>query len=198
VTRLADVVFPVAAVADKAGMFVNWEGRLRSFDAVFTNPNSLPDLRVLAGISEELGRPIGFRSVAEARADMMSLGAWDGAPEKTKKPTRAGKPKALRKGQWHLATWKQMLDNGSLQTGDEHLRGTARKPVARLSQAAHELLGSPETVTITGDRGSLSLPVEVADLPDAVVWVPANSVGNGVLADLASPGSGVSVKGADA
>jgi NADH-quinone oxidoreductase subunit G len=198
VTRLADVVFPVAAVSDKAGMFVNWEGRLRSFDAVFTNPNSLPDLRILAGISEELGRPIGFRTVAEARADMTSLGAWDGAPEKTRKPTRAAKAKALRKGQWHLATWKQMLDNGSLQTGDEHLRGTARKPVARLNQEAHDSLGSPARVTITGDRGSLSLPVEVADLPDAVVWVPANSVGNGVLADLASPGSGVSVKGADA
>jgi hypothetical protein len=28
-----------------------------------------------------------------------------------------------------------------------------------------------------------------------VVWVPANSVGNGVLSDLASPLSGVSVKG---
>ena len=196
VSRAADVVFPVAAVSDKPGMFVNWEGRLRSFDAVFTNPNALPDLRILAGISEELGRSIGFRSVADARADMTSLGAWDGASEKPKKPARPAKPKVLRKGQWHLATWKQMLDNGSLQSGEEHLRGTARRPVARLNQAAYDLLGSPEVVSITGDRGSMSLPVEVADLPDAVVWVPANSVGNGVLADLASPGSGVTVKGA--
>jgi NADH-quinone oxidoreductase subunit G len=42
------------------------------------------------------------------------------------------------------------------------------------------------------------LPVEaVDDLADDTVWVPANSFGNGVLADLASPGSGVRVKGAD-
>ena len=34
------------------------------------------------------------------------------------------------------------------------------------------------------------------DLVDGVVWVPANSFGNGVLADLASPGSRVTVKGA--
>ncbi len=195
VTRAADVVFPVAPVTDKAGMFVNWEGRPRTFDAVFSNPNSLPDLRILAGIAEELGTPLGFRTVADARADMMSLGPWDGPRESPKRVAKATKVKALRKGQWALATWKQMLDNGSLQVGDEHLRGTARAAVARVNQTSHDALGAPSAVTITGDRGSMTLPVEVADLPDEVVWVPANSVGNGVLADLASPHSGVSVKG---
>jgi NADH-quinone oxidoreductase subunit G len=44
----------------------------------------------------------------------------------------------------------------------------------------------------------VTLPVEATDdLADGIVWVPANSVGNGVLADLASPGSGVRVKGTD-
>ena len=78
VTRAADVVFPVAPVSDKAGTFVNWEGRLRSFEAVLGNPASLPDLRVLAGIAEELGRPLGFRTVAEARVQMEEIGGWDG------------------------------------------------------------------------------------------------------------------------
>src|SRR4051794_37874702 len=73
VTRAADVVFPVAAVTDKAGMFVNWEGRTRPFDAVFTNPNALPDARVLAGIAEELGRPLGFRTTAEAHRAMTEM-----------------------------------------------------------------------------------------------------------------------------
>ena len=51
-------------------------------------------------------------------------------------------------------------------------------------------------VTLEGDRGSVTLPIEVADdLADDVAWVPANSTGNGVLADLASPGSGVHLKG---
>ncbi len=44
----------------------------------------------------------------------------------------------------------------------------------------------------------MTLPAEPADLADDVVWVPANSFGNGVLADLASPGSRVTVKGAAA
>ena len=55
VTRAADVVFPVAPVTDRAGTFVNWEGRVRQFGKVLHNPSSLPDLRVLAGIAEELG-----------------------------------------------------------------------------------------------------------------------------------------------
>ena len=42
----------------------------------------------------------------------------------------------------------------------------------------------------------ITLPVVVADLPDDVVWVPARSFGRGVLAELASPGSAVTVKGA--
>ena len=52
-------------------------------------------------------------------------------------------------------------------------------------------------VVLTGDRGSVTVPVEVADdMVDGVVWLPGNSIGRGVLADLASPGSAISVKGA--
>src|SRR5690606_29261654 len=106
VTRAADVVFPVAPVADKAGTFVTWEGRPRPFEAVFSNPASLPDLRVLAGIAEELGHPLGFRTVADVRAEMESFGAWDGdrpAVDPGKAP-RAAKPKA---DHLVLSTWKQ-------------------------------------------------------------------------------------------
>ena len=58
--------------------------------------------------------------------------------------------------------------------------------------------GGDQLATVTGDRGSVTLPVVVADLPDGVVWVPARSFGRGVLAELASPGSSVTVKGAHA
>ena len=81
-----------------------------------------------------------------------------------------------------------MLDDGSMQDGDKHLAATARPAVARVARRA--TTPSARRVTVTGDRGSVTLPVEVvADLPDGVVWLPANSAGRGVLADLASPGS---------
>ena len=143
VTAVADVVLPVAPMTDKAGTFVTWEGRAREFGAVFTNPASLPDLRVLAGIADELaalgqGAPLGFRTVAEVRAEMQSLGPWDGS-----RPTLdAGKapkpPKAGKAGSFALATWKQLIDLGSMQDGEAHLRATARPPVVRLNRASYE------------------------------------------------------------
>jgi NADH-quinone oxidoreductase subunit G len=196
VTRAADVVFPVAPVTDKAGTFVNWEGRPRPFEAVFTNPTSLPETRILAGIAEELGRPLGFRTVAEVRSAMTELGPWDGARLSLPDTPAAAGVTGPKKGELALASWKLMLDNGSMQDNEKHLAATARTPVCRVSPQAFAALGP--MVTLTGDRGSVTLPVEVADdLADDVVWVPANSVGNGVLADLASPGSGVRVKGTD-
>ena len=197
VTERADVVFPVAPVTEKEGTFVNWEGRTRPFGKVVANPNALPDLRVLSGIAEELaalghGKGLGFRTVAEARERMQEMGPWDGDRPELTEPAAPTTKAASAKGV-ALATWKQMLDNGTLQRGDEALRATARMPVARVSQTVYDALGP--AVTLTGDRGSVTLPAEVTDIADDTVWVPANSFGRGVLADLASPGSTVTVKG---
>lgn len=208
VTRAADVVFPVAPVADKAGTFLNWEGRARAFDVVLGSPQALPDLRVLAGIAEELavlgqGRPLGFRTAAEARSRLFEMGMYDAAgpaaltaaaPTPTAEASTSPTPSSGAGGGVLLATWKQMIDLGALQDGDPHLRATARVPVARVSAAVLAACGP--VVTLTGDRGSLTLPAVVADLADDVVWVPARSTGRGVLADLASPGSRVTVTGA--
>jgi NADH-quinone oxidoreductase subunit G len=199
VPRAADVVFPVAPVTDKAGTFVTWEGRPRSFDVVLAKPASLPDLRVLAGIADELGSPLGFRTVAEARMQMEELGPWDG-----ERATMQSSPSADSPGLEAVAgapssttgvalsTWKQLIDNGSMLDGDDNLAATARPAVALVSQQVFDRVGP--IVTLTGDRGSVTVPAEVADLPDDVVWLPANSLGNGVLADLASPGSRVTLE----
>ncbi|KRF37121.1 NADH-quinone oxidoreductase subunit G [Nocardioides sp. Soil805] len=203
VTRRADVVLPVAPVTDKAGTFVTWEGRPRPFEAVFTNPGSLPDLRVLAGISDELaalgqGSPLGFRTVPEVRAEMEAMGPWDGerpAPV-LGKPPRAPRSRA---GAIVLSTWKQLLDGGSMQDGDPHLAATRRPAVARVSPGTLASVkgASDGGVVVTGDRGEVRLPVEVVpDMVDGVVWLPTHSHGRGLLVELASPGSTVTLKGA--
>lgn len=195
VTRLADVVLPVAPVTDKAGTFVTWEGRPRPFDVVLHNPASLPDLRVLAGIAEEIaalghGSALGFRTVAEARVELEEMGPWDG--ERVAAPSV--QPVTAHGEGLRLASWKQMLDNGRLQDGDPALRATARRAVVRVSAAVAAEVGA--TATLTGDRGQVTLPVEVADIAEDTCWVPANSFGRGVLADLASPGSRVTISSA--
>ena len=126
VTRAADVVFPVAPVSDKAGTFVNWEGRPRSFDAVLGNPASLPDLRVLAGIAEELaalgqGSPMGFRTVAEARAAMEEMGPWDGERPAMGVPTPSAAAEARGRPALDLeADARRRLDAGRRQEPRRH------------------------------------------------------------------------------
>jgi NADH-quinone oxidoreductase subunit G len=141
--------------------------------------------------------PLGFRSVPEVRAEMTQLGPWDGS----RPPLVEGVAQQLSRDQdaegLVLATWKQSIDNGRMQDGDKYLKATARPVVALVSQAVYDEHGP--TVTLTGDRGWVTLPAEVADdLVDGVVWVPANSFGAGVLSDLASPGSRVRVEGGQA
>lgn len=70
-----------------------------------------------------------------------------------------------------------LLDAGRLQDGEPHLAGTARAPLARLSAATLAEIGveAGEPVTISTERGAITLPSEVTDMEDRVVWLPLNS-----------------------
>ncbi|TCJ21748.1 NADH-quinone oxidoreductase subunit G [Nocardioides jejuensis] len=194
VTRAADVVFPVAPTTEKAGMFVTWEGRPRTFAKIFDVPGSLADLRVLAGIADEMGTTLGFSTTDGARAEMEQVGPWDGARPAAPTVAPAHARKVL-KTKLALATWKQLVGHGSLLEDADVLLETQRPAVARINAETHEMLRGSSEVTLTGDRGQVTLPVEVTDLPEGVVWVPANAWPGGVLATLSGPGGSVSVKG---
>jgi NADH-quinone oxidoreductase subunit G len=85
-----------------------------------------------------------------------------------------------------LATWRRLLDNGRLQDDEPHLAATAREVAAKLSPATAAKLGVTfgEPITVSTDRGSITLPVDEADLPDDVVWLPENSPRCAVRRDL--------------
>ena len=78
-TDRADVVFPVAAVAEKAGTFVNWEGRGGSFGAALSVPEVRTDLYVLGAIADQMDVHLGLPDAAAARAELAALGTWHGA-----------------------------------------------------------------------------------------------------------------------
>ena len=98
VTRVADVVLPVAPVTDKAGTFVTWDGRARSFDAVFANPASLPDLRVLSGIADELGTARSASARSPRSAPRCRRSARGTATARRSTPARRPEPAEGRKG----------------------------------------------------------------------------------------------------
>jgi NADH-quinone oxidoreductase subunit G len=196
VTRAADVVFPVAPVTDRSGTFVNWEGRVRPFGKVLHNPSSLPDLRVLAGIAEEMETPLGFRTSEQVWAEMAQVGPWDGERARMTSgfETVADAPSSTTE-ELVLASWKQSLDDGRMQDGDEAMRRTARKPVLLVGRATLEALGAVvgDDVTLTGPLGSVRLPIGVADLADGTVWAPASSPGASVRHLVGPAGSDVSI-----
>jgi NADH-quinone oxidoreductase subunit G len=179
VTRAADVVLPVAPAAEKAGTFVSWEGRLRPFDAVLSAPGTLTDVRVLEGIAEEMGSPLGFRTVEQVRERMAETGPWDGT--RTSKPDAEGrkhvKPGA---GEVVLETWRQMIDDGRGQDGQPKYHATARPARLRANAATLKAAGIMPggRATISTEDGSATFTSEVADLPDGVVWAPANNGAN--------------------
>lgn len=184
VTALADVVFPVAPVAEKAGSFTNWEGRIRPFQAALPS-NALSDLRVLTSISAERGVDLGLPTAEQARLELTGLGSWAGPRASTVESgvSDAGTSRpALDRHEAVLAGWRMLLDAGRSQDGEPHLAGTARPAVARLSAGTAAAIGAADgdTVTVSTGRGAVTLPLVVTEMPDQVVWLPLNSRGSTV------------------
>jgi NADH-quinone oxidoreductase subunit G len=204
VTDRADVVLPVAAVAEKPGTFVNWEGRPGSFEAALNKPGIESDLHVLRRIADEMDVHLGLPDAAAARQELAALGAWPGL-RPADAAGQAGRVSAVEApvpepgpGQAVLATWHQLLDAGRMQDGEPFLAGTARPVVARMSPATAAQAGTGDggKVTVATGHGSLTVPVEVARMPDGVVWLPAHSEGCDVRRDLvAGHGSLVTLHG---
>ncbi|SDZ36197.1 NADH dehydrogenase subunit G [Micromonospora pattaloongensis] len=184
VSRRADVVLPVAPVVEKAGSFVDWEGRLRTFEAVLTT-TAMNDGRILDALAAQLGVALGTADVNGVRRELGTLPA-----------TRAERPAApavapvavaaAGDGEAVLATWHHLIDLGTLTDGDEHLAGTARLPVVRLAKGTADALGvaDGEAVTVATGRGGLTLPAAITDMPEGVVWLPTNSPGSTVRRSL--------------
>ena len=192
ITDRADVVLPVAPVAEKAGTFLTWEGRERPFGAALTDTGAMSDHRILSALAEETGAWFGLPDVESVRRELEAvrralapLPRPHPAPQPDPSPQQDPAPAA---GQAVLATWRMLLDAGRLQDGEPHLAGTARAPVARLApHTAHELgVGEGEPVTVSTDRGAIPLPCALTDMPERVVWLPQNSPGSAVNATLAA------------
>jgi NADH-quinone oxidoreductase subunit G len=190
VTDRADVVLPVATVTEKTGTFVNWEGRGRPFETVLKSRQVMSDLKVLAAVADLMDVHLGLPDPAAARRELATLGAFKG--------TRPGPPSVTAEvlgepgaGEAVLATWRMLLDEGRLQDGEPYLAGTAKAPVARLSAATAEEIGADGKVTVATAHGEITLPLVITDMPDRVVWVPANSPGSAVYRDLGVQAGGV-------
>ena len=184
VTKYADVVLPVAAITEKNGSFLNWEGRAREFDIAVDSLNR-SDLRILSMIADEMGKSISLGTVANAAKELASIGNWDGATVATPNVAAAG-AHSVSGDQAVLTSWRRLLDLGTLQKGEENLAGTARRTVAVISPKRAAALGvvDGQLLKISNSNGSVTLPALVENIHDDAVWAPRNSAGSQLLANL--------------
>ncbi|WP_436492495.1 NADH-quinone oxidoreductase subunit G [Actinokineospora sp. HUAS TT18] len=190
VTAKADVVLPIAPSVEKAGSYLNWEGRRREFANTLEGTGAMPDGRVLDSLAVEMDVDLFTQTPAASAADLARL------PVVAPTATAPDVASAATNGSVRLATWRMLLDNGSLQDDEPNLAGTARPVLARLSlkTATDHGIAVTGTVKVSTDRGAITVPLQVADLPDGVVWLPGNSGESAVRAVLgAGHGSPVAI-----
>ena len=193
VTDRADVILPVAPPLEKNGTFINWEGRLRPFGQAIAS-RSQTDRLVFDALASEFGVDLGLHDLVGLYDQVNPLMQWNGQREEFL-PATASELVEVGQGEALLATHKPMLDAGRLQDGATMLAGSARRPVVFASRVTVAGLGidEGEELTLSTQRGSITLPLQFADLPDGVVWVPECSQGSIVHESLGNFGSSVTL-----
>ena len=185
VTEIADVVLPVAAVTEKYGTFINWEGRQRTFAAAVADSLNRSDVRILSALADAMGESIMLGTVTAAAREFAQLGKWDGARAPFT-AVAAGSAAKTSGNEAIITSWRRLLDEGTLQAGEDNLAGTRRPTVAVISPQRATSLGvqTGDSVRISNSNGSITLEVLVEDIHDDAVWLPRNSIGSTPLSTL--------------
>ena len=185
ITEIAQVVFPVATVVEKSGSFMDWQGKARKFEAAVDQSLNRSDVRILSMLADEIGKPINLPTVKAARNEFESIGNWDGE-RAAMKATASSEIKSVKADEAFLSSWRNLLDKGSLQDGEENLAGTARQSVVVISQSRANLLSVKESdlVRVSNDYGAVTLPCVIEDIDDSSVHLPRNSIGSQLFRNL--------------
>jgi NADH-quinone oxidoreductase subunit G len=185
ITDIASVVLPVAAVVEKSGSFMDWQGSARNFEAAVEQSLNRSDVRILSMLADEIGKPINLATVKSARNEFESIGNWDGS-KNSMKPVEASSVINASGDEAVLNSWRNLLDKGSMQDGEDNLAGTARKSVVVISPARAKSLSVSENdlVRVSNDYGAITLPCSINDIEDSSVWLPRNSQSSQLIRNL--------------
>ena len=185
ITDIASVVLPVAAVVEKSGSFMDWQGNARNFEAAVEQSLNRSDVRILSMLADEIGKPINLATVKSARNEFESIGNWDGS-KNSMKPVEASSVINASGDEAVLNSWRNLLDKGSMQDGEDNLAGTARKSVVVISPARAKSLSVSENdlVRVSNDYGAITLPCSINDIEDSSVWLPRNSQNSQLIRNL--------------
>ena len=195
-TDIAQVILPVAAVVEKSGTFLDWQGKARSFEAAVESLNR-SDVRILSMLADEMKRPINLPTVKQAASEISQFENWKQSNNSWRKSASAKQINSLNLAgnEAVLNSWRQLLDKGSLQEGEENLAGTARKTFIALSKTKAEKLNIKpgEKVKVSANNFSITAPLKIVETDDQIVWLPRNSENSQLVKNLQNP-SGIKVQ----
>ena len=198
VTAVADVVLPVAAHAEKAGTFVNWEGRVRTFEAALDDQRQVSDYRALDMLADEMGEFLGTRTRARGPRRDGGPRPVAGRPRRAPRPSTAGDVPQRRGGHAgprHLAPpARPRAAAGRRAVPRRHRPGAGRPGVGR--HGRRRSASSTATRSPCGSAApTVTAPVLVTEMADHVVWLPTNSAGSRPCGppSAVTPGAVVSV-----
>ena len=102
------------------------------------------------------------------------------------KPAVTNSTKSVSPEEAILSSWRNLLDKGSLQDGEENLAGTARSSVVVISKSRASYLGVKENdlVRVSNNYGAVTLPCKIGDIEESAVWVPRNSLNSQLIRNL--------------
>jgi NADH-quinone oxidoreductase subunit G len=189
----ADVVLPVAPPQEKPGTYINWEGRVCPFPQVLVS-TALPDAKVLQVLANQMGVEVQIGQISQVHQTLAELGTPAQRPSAPNVESPPASP-PLEPGEAWLSTWRQLVDDAAGLAEEPYLAASAPAPVARVAAATAEAAGLKpgELVTVSTAQGSITLPLQIEDMAEGVVHLPAKSPGSWVLSTLGGA-SGTRVK----
>jgi len=169
-SRRAHVVLPAAASYERAGTFVNWEGRAGANNAAIPPAGlALPDYEVLA----QIARAAGFTFPATLDAIHREIAALAPQTGEAEALTPWSQDAPSNEG-FTLATAPVLLDHGVMMYGADLLLETAQPSCVELhpDDAARLGVADGDQVTV----GTLTLPARISTgVAPGVVYVAARA-----------------------
>ncbi len=190
VAPFADVVLPACAPIEREGSYTDWEGRSQPFRPVRSPLGmSRPDWQILQGLSEALGRDMGFRTIEDVQRESAALwrDAEAGRPAAASAAALApGSPNGAsttrpQDGSLVLFSYPLLVDDGRQLDGADPLKAAlGQRATAEVhpDDAARLGLVDGGFARITTAAGEATLPVGVTDAVAAgACFVPWNNPG---------------------
>jgi NADH-quinone oxidoreductase subunit G len=176
----ADAFLPAAAWGEREGHLTDWEGRPQSLSAVRPPAGvSLPDWEVFRGLAEAMGRPLGFGTMEELRAEATALLEPRTVNARTTAWTGTGPPQRL--GELTLLSYPLLVDEGRLSEGADELKaalGDEAYLEVHSEDAEKRGLSDGGRAVVRTEGGEATIPVRVTEhVAKGAVFVPFNQPG---------------------